>query len=123
MLLDSNIIIYSVRPEHAFLGTYLEAQGISVSEITRLEVLGYHRLRAEDQHRFERLFQEVRVIQIEAAVIEQAIALRQRRRIGLADSVVAATALVHGLALVTRNVDDFRWIDSLNLVNPFEDAS
>ncbi len=39
---------------------------------------------------------------------------------GLADAIIAATALVHGLELVTRNVDDFQHVSGLRLVNPFE---
>jgi predicted nucleic acid-binding protein len=123
MLLDSNVIIYSIRPEYGFLDAYIEAVGVSVSAITQLEVLGYHGLRAEDKQRFERLFEDVLVIPIDARIIEQAITLRQRRRMGLADSLVAATAQSRGLTLVTRNVADFRWVDGLALINPFEAVS
>jgi len=38
-------------------------------------------------------------------------------KIKLADAVIAATALVHGLSLVTNNIDDFRNIQNLNLLN------
>jgi predicted nucleic acid-binding protein len=38
----------------------------------------------------------------------------------LGDAIIAATALVHGLTLVTRNVDDFKHIAGLELENPFE---
>ena len=37
----------------------------------------------------------------------------------LGDALVAATALADGLTLVTRNVDDFKWIAGLSLLNPF----
>ncbi len=37
----------------------------------------------------------------------------------LGDALVAATALAHGLTLVTRNVDAFKWIAGLALLNPF----
>ena len=37
------------------------------------------------------------------------------------DSLLAATALVHGLALVTRNVDDVKGID-VDVVDPFNPA-
>ncbi len=57
---------------------------------------------------------------LDAVVIERAIALRQERKMGLADAIIAATALVHGLELVTRNVDDFQHVSGLRLVNPFE---
>jgi toxin FitB len=36
----------------------------------------------------------------------------------LGDSLVAATALVHARTLVTHNVDDFKWIAGLQLLNP-----
>lgn len=31
----------------------------------------------------------------------------------------AATALAHGYDLVTRNVDDFKWISELSVIDPF----
>jgi predicted nucleic acid-binding protein len=38
----------------------------------------------------------------------------------LGDAIVAGTALTHKLELVTRNVRDFSWIQSLALINPFD---
>ena len=37
------------------------------------------------------------------------------------DSLIAATALVHNLTLVTRNTKDFRGIEGLSIINPFGD--
>jgi predicted nucleic acid-binding protein len=53
------------------------------------------------------------------AVVRRAISLRQERKMGLADSIIAATALVQDLPLVTRNVDDFKHVAGLKLKNPF----
>jgi predicted nucleic acid-binding protein len=47
-------------------------------------------------------------------------ALRQQKKTSLADAVIAATALAHDLPLVTRNVDDFKHVAGLKLINPFE---
>ncbi len=52
-------------------------------------------------------------------VIERASRLRRIKRMGLADSVIAATALESGLPLVTRNVHDFQHIPGLIIINPF----
>lgn len=41
------------------------------------------------------------------------------RTIGTANSLIAATALVHGLTVVTRNIKDFRDV-GVALINPFE---
>jgi len=39
---------------------------------------------------------------------------------GRRDSMIAATALAHGLTLATRNTRDFERIPGLRLVNPWE---
>ncbi len=59
-------------------------------------------------------------LELEEIVILRAIALRQEKKMSLGDAVIAATALVHGLTLVTRNVDDFRHIADLKILNPFD---
>ena len=37
---------------------------------------------------------------------------------GLADALIAATALHHGMALATHNLKDFGWIEGLALIDP-----
>jgi hypothetical protein len=56
-------------------------------------------------------------------VVERAIALRQEKKMGLADALIAATALEYDLPLVTRNRDDFKHIEGLQIINPFDDRS
>ena len=53
-------------------------------------------------------------------MIAKSIELRQIRRMGLADAIIAATALVHAMPLVTRNADDFKAIEGLEVINPFD---
>jgi toxin FitB len=36
----------------------------------------------------------------------------------LGDALIAGTALAHELELLTRNVDDFRWIPELRVRDP-----
>ena len=45
-------------------------------------------------------------------------ALRQRRKMSLGDSIIAGTAIAHERTLVTRNTDDFRWIEEIKLLDP-----
>jgi toxin FitB len=40
----------------------------------------------------------------------------------LADAIIAATALVHNLPLVTRNETDFKHVAGLRVINPFVSA-
>ena len=50
------------------------------------------------------------------AVIEQTIRIRKTFGLKLPDAVIAATALAHGLQLVTGNASDFKRVVGLNLV-------
>ena len=65
-----------------------------------------------------------RILPITEAIAEhwgQLAASAQQRGLTLAvvDGVIAATALVHGLTLVTRNVKDFAGLD-VDILNPWE---
>jgi predicted nucleic acid-binding protein len=42
---------------------------------------------------------------------------------GLGDAVIAVTALVHDLPLLTRNVDDFKNLAGLRVENPLAAAA
>jgi predicted nucleic acid-binding protein len=44
-------------------------------------------------------------------------------KIKLPDAIIATTALENGYALVTRNVDDFKNIDRLHIINPWDNES
>ena len=52
-------------------------------------------------------------------VIESAVRLRQQKRMKLGDAIIGATALEYGVPLVTCNMDDFKNIPGLQLINPF----
>lgn len=122
MLLDTNIVIYAAQPEHAYLRAFIETHAPSVSIITRIETLGYHRLRAEEKTALEAFFEAADVLPVTDDVADRAVALRQRRRLSLGDSLIAATALASALQLVTHNVADFAWIDGLEIVDPVRQA-
>ncbi|MEG4087322.1 type II toxin-antitoxin system VapC family toxin [Microcoleus sp. POL10_C6] len=120
MLLDSDIIIYASQPENSQIRHFIGENDIVVSAISYVEVLGYHGLTEEYRLYFEEFFGVVEVIPISNAVLERAVLLRQIRIMTLGEAIIAATALVYGRTLVTRNIGDFRWIAELTLINPFE---
>ncbi len=94
-----------------------------MSAVSYVEVLGYHRLTEQERRYFESFFSAASVPAIDAAVLEQAVRLRQLRKMTLGDALVAGTALTHDLTLVTRNVGDFDWIANLSVLDPFEEDS
>ena len=118
MILDSNIIIYSAEPQYQPIRDFITRHGPSVSAVSYVEVLGFPQITPSQEQHFRQFFARAVVHPIDAPVLDGAVALRQQRRISLGDSIIAATALVHGLTLVTRNVSDFRWIAGLQLIDP-----
>jgi toxin FitB len=119
MLIDSNIIIYAAKPEHANLRRFIADHTPVVSAVSYVEVPGYHKLSADERKHFEAFFAAATVLPLSNDVLNQAIKLRQLKKMTLGDSLVAGTALVHGHILVTRNVKDYAWISGLELLDPF----
>lgn len=120
LLLESNIFIYSILPEHKALRDWMLKQDFAASEISLVEVLGYHRLSDDDAHELENLFNMAKVLPMSRDIVDRAIQLRRQRKMGLADSFLAATAMDYDIQLVTRNTSDFDWIDDLKLLNPMQ---
>lgn len=56
---------------------------------------------------------------LEETIIVQTIELRKAYKIKLPDAIIAATALESGLALISRNIKDFKNIANLKLIDPY----
>jgi toxin FitB len=118
VILDSNIIIYSLLPQHQTLRDLIQNGAPSASAISMVEVLGFQRLTPTDRVKFENMFAAITLFDVTRPVLDQAITLRQQRRMSVGDAIIAATALLHGKTLVTRNTADFAWISGLQLLDP-----
>jgi toxin FitB len=122
MLCDSNILIYAADPDDTVCSAYAEDPSACISIVSRIEVLGFpgfHQLAHGQAHRLEEIVGSLVEFSIDEDIIQKAIELRRQKRISLADAIIAATALIHALPLVTRNPDDFKHIAGLQLINPF----
>ncbi|MFU8787507.1 MAG: type II toxin-antitoxin system VapC family toxin [Methylobacter sp.] len=120
MILDSNIVIYAFQPEYreSNLERFLLQGEFSVSNVTRLEVMGYWRNSDDEFNRFGLFFEAIHVLAVSSEIIDCAIQLRRQRSMGLGDAIIAATGLAHQLPLVTHNIRDFQWIEQLELIDP-----
>jgi predicted nucleic acid-binding protein len=138
LLLDTNVVSELRRPERAhanvraWAGTVAKAQfAISVVTVQELE-LGTLRMERRDQVQGAILRRwlegEVlarfagRVYVIDADIARQCAKLHMPDPRPERDALIAATALVHGLTVVTRNVADFEPM-GVGVLNPWAPQS
>lgn len=119
-LLDSNIIIYASKPNNEVLREFIKQNVPSVSFVSVIEVLGFNFINAQERKYLEEFFNNADVHLISMEIIKRATSLRQIKKISLADSIVAATALEKNFTLVTRNTKDFDWIQGIQLLDPLQ---
>jgi len=53
-------------------------------------------------------------------LLDKTILIRQKQKIKLPDAVIASTALINGLILVSHNIKDFKNIPDLETMNPYD---
>ena len=119
-LLDSNIVIYAAQPSNAWLRTEMLSQPFAISQATRVEVLGWHRITTEDLQDLQTFLSAGTLFSITDTIAGRAVELRQQKKMSLGDAFIAATALEFNCELATRNIDDFEHIAGLRLANPFD---
>jgi predicted nucleic acid-binding protein len=104
-LLDTNAVIGLLNdaPVAKSLRATIDLQPTStaVSQITKIELLGYADITAAEESTLQLFLSKITVFPIDAAIEARTIALRKSKKIKLPDAIVAATAAVKGLQLVT----------------------
>ena len=120
VLLDTNIVIYSVDPKYPQVRRYLASRRYGVSVITTIEALGYMGITSTQETDLREVMMSGRVMDLTSPIVDEAIRLRKSRKIKLGDAIIAASALVADVELVTRNEQDFRGIPGLRVVNPID---
>lgn len=89
---------------------------INLSVINKIELLGFSKVEQD-------LIDFVgysNIHPIDEVVVDKTIEMRSLYKIKLPDAIIAATALVNELAIITRNTKDFNKIDGLEVLNPYE---
>jgi predicted nucleic acid-binding protein len=118
-LLDTNVIL-DLSSQKLPLKSKAKVVGIvdkspKISVITKIELFSLPNVPAY----IVDFAREALVISLEETIVEKTIDLRKRYHIKLPDAIIAATALVYNLTLITHNMRDFQNIKRLKLVDSY----
>lgn len=124
-LWDTNTAIYYLQQQfppsaEKFMDNLLEEESPVISAITEIELLCWKTASDKDLEVLRDFINDSLVIELEQSIKLKTAEIRKGHRIKLPDAIIAATALIYGLTLVTRNVEDFKNISGLDTVNPWE---
>ena len=116
-LLDTNMVIGLLKG-HAPAIALAEQSGFAldksaVSQITRMELLGYPQLTDEEDGTIRGFLANCQVRMIDEQVEAQAIQLRRNGIFKLPDAIIAATALTGSLRLLTLDQGMLRSLQKL----------
>lgn len=103
-----------------WLDNQILESNISISVINEIELLGFNTTLDEAQD-LQDLINNVIVIELSRDVVNQTIQLKKIKKMKLPDAIIAATALVHNLTIVSRNKSDFKNINGLKCIDPYVD--
>ena len=90
-----------------------------VSIITKIEVLGFNSPIPVFQMLSE-FFDDSIVLGLTDEIADQAIELRKNSKIKLPDAIIAASAIANNFDLLSRNVDDFKNVSGLKVIDPHQ---
>lgn len=120
-LIDSNAVI-------DYLGGKLPTEGMqflntvvdeipNISVITKIEVLGFNGPTQATQL-LKGFVNDSIVIDLSDEIVDNCIELRKSFKIKLPDAIIASTAIINGLILITHNTVDFKNIKNLKSLDP-----
>ena len=77
-LLDTNILIYASKSEYAYLRRLFTESNVFVSDITRIETLGFRKITSSEKAYFEDVFNVLPSISISETILQKTIQLTFR---------------------------------------------
>jgi len=124
-LWDTNTAIYYLQRQFSpsaeqFMDSILQEYQPSISAITEIELLCWKTASESDLAVLKDFIEDSVVFELEKEIKLKTAELRKTNKIKLPDAIIAATAVVHNLTLLTRNVSDFQNIQNLSVLNPWD---
>ena len=124
-LWDTNTVIYYLQQQfpptaEKFIdGTIILSQP-AISAITEIELLCWKTATPKDIQILNAFINDAWVFELDKPIKLKTAELRKQFSIKLPDAIIAATALENNSTLLTRNVNDFKQVNGLAVINPHD---
>ena len=123
-LWDTNTVVYYLQqhfPPNAekFIDNLVKNEQPVISAITEIELMCWQASTEEDYEILHNFINDAFVIELEQSIKFKTAEIRKLYKIKLPDAIIAATSLVYGLTLLSRNLSDFGSISGLKIINPW----
>jgi predicted nucleic acid-binding protein len=112
-LADTNFLI-NISEDNHIVYPFLD-NNICVSYITEIELLGVFSINKEQKHNAQNLINECFILDMNSKIKQKVIKLKQQYKLKIPDAIIAATALVYQLPLITSDAN-FKKILELELI-------
>lgn len=124
-LWDTNTAIYFLQQQfppdaEKFIDDLLKDEQPVISAITEIELLCWKTATEKDLEVLHNFITDALVIELEQPIKLKTADIRKTHKIKLPDAIIAATALVYDLTLLSRNVSDFSNISGIKIINPWD---
>jgi predicted nucleic acid-binding protein len=120
-LIDTNSVIdYLDNKLPSNAANMLDEEELEISVISRMELLAWPNAELKQISVLNQFISSVVIWGLDEPVILKGIEVRKSIQIKLPDAIIAATSIVHGLNLVTRNINDFKNVKGIKLINPWD---
>lgn len=119
-LIDTNTIIDYLEnklPEKAL--SIIDTSAVNMSIISRIELLAWPKATEQQLNLLTSFIDASRVFLLQEDIIIKTIEIRKSFLIKLPDAIIAATAIVNNLNLLTRNTKDFEKVNGLTCFDPY----
>ena len=108
-LLDTNVVIGLLKGHKPAVDlaedVHLDLRAIAVSQITRMELLGFQSLDASEEDHIRRFLGCCHIILLDEQIEELAIRIRRSTGLKLPDAIIAATSIAKNLNLLTLDTE------------------
>lgn len=119
-LIDTNSVIDYLDnklPDNA--NGLIDGIDSQISVITRMELLAWPGATDKQTSVLKKFINDSEVFALEEPIILKAIVIRKTYKTKLPDAIIAATAIVNDLTIITRNKKDYDRIEELKIINPY----